>query len=467
MDFPVGGSLAPPPAVDLMRKLGLEPDPWQVDVLEGDYSRLLLNCCRQSGKSTAVAMLALAQAVFVPFTTVLLISRSGRQSSELFRIVRQLHRRLGSPLVRRDTALELELRNFSRVVCLPCKEETIRGFSKVSLLIIDEAARVPDELFGAVSPMLAVSDGRLICLSTPYGRHGFFYEAWAGGGDDWKRIQIAAHQVSRIKKSFLERERRTIGEARFRQEYECSFEALEGLVYPDFSRCVVPGPAPQGRRFGGIDFGFRNPFAAVWGVVDHDDVLWLTGEHFSREKTLAFHVQHLPRGITWYADPQGPREIQELRCADVAVRPGDNEIKIGIAAVRARLEEGALKVVAGSCPNLLDEAGRYRYGSKSKGEDPEKPVKECDHALDALRYMISRLDARRMARLRHGPKANPVPPAEDAEGDCPPASSDQAQPPIPGSAQAPSSTKPNPPPPAKTKDNWLRLDNEQLWTRLY
>jgi hypothetical protein len=41
---------------------------------------------------------------------------------------------------------------------------------------------------------------------------------------------------------------------------------------------VVPGPAPQaGRKVGGIDFGFRNPFAAVWGTVDAHGVLWLTG----------------------------------------------------------------------------------------------------------------------------------------------------------------------------------------------
>ena len=69
---------ARPPAVAVMRKLGLEPDPWQAEVLEAGHKRLLLNCCRQSGKSTAVALLGLAEAVFVPFTKVLLVSRSLR-----------------------------------------------------------------------------------------------------------------------------------------------------------------------------------------------------------------------------------------------------------------------------------------------------------------------------------------------------------------------------------------------------
>src|SRR5207244_3774051 len=128
----------------------------------------------------------------------------------------------------------------------------------VGLLIIDEAARVPDDLYRAVRPMLAVSGGRMICLSTPYGKRGFFYDAWAQGGADWLRIEVPAERIPRIPPEFLEEERRAIGDSWYRQEYCCSFEAMEGLVYPDFSRAVVPA-APvslSGRRVGGIDFGF-------------------------------------------------------------------------------------------------------------------------------------------------------------------------------------------------------------------
>src|SRR5256885_13611487 len=96
-----------PPAVQLMRKLGLEPDPWQVEVLEAGHPRLLLNCCRQAGKSTVVALLGLVEALFVPATKVLLVSRSLRQSAELFRIVTDFHRRLGSPLRQRQSAESL------------------------------------------------------------------------------------------------------------------------------------------------------------------------------------------------------------------------------------------------------------------------------------------------------------------------------------------------------------------------
>src|SRR5262249_54855453 len=161
------------------------------------------------------------------------------------------------------------------------------------------AALVPDELYRTVRPMLAVSRGRLVCLSTPYGKRGFFYEAWAKGRE-WTRIEVPAAKVARIAPEFLEEERQALGETFYRQGYECCFEAVQGLVYPEFARCVssclpprlrteAAGVAGQ-RRVGGIDFGFRNPFAALWGVLDHDDVLWLLGEHYERQRPLSYHA---------------------------------------------------------------------------------------------------------------------------------------------------------------------------------
>jgi hypothetical protein len=344
--------------------------------------------------------------------------------------------------VKRRTMHEINLKNGSLIACLPCKEETIRGYADIHLLILDEAARVPDDVYKAVCPMLAVSNGRLICLSTPYGRRGFFYDAWAHGGDDWQRIEVPVDQVPRISADYLARVRRQMGESWYRQEFCCSFEALEGLVYPDFARSVVPaGPVPAGRWFGGIDFGLRNPFAAVWGVVDRDDVLWLVGEHYARDKPLAYHLQHLPRNVTWYADPEGAREITELHCAGLTIRKGDNAQRPGIAAVRARLENGTLKVMAGACPNLLAEAQLYRYDPETP--NAESPLKEHDHALDALRYLISKLDWKKMARMRRGelPEDAPAPAVPDAPG---------------GTPAAPQ------PKPRK----WLSIYNEALWTRI-
>jgi len=346
--------------------------------------------------------------MFRPMTRVVIVSRSHRQSRELLKIMAFFFELLRQPLKKRVNAQEIELNNLSRIVSVPCREDTIRGFAQVDLLVIDEAARVPDDLYRAVRPMLAVSKGRLICLSTPYGKRGFFWDAWARGGDDWARFEIPASQCPRISEDFLERERRNMGDSWFRQEYCCSFEALEGLVYPDFAQCVFPQSEICNLKsaiphIGGIDFGFRNPFAAVWGHVDCDGVLWLTGEHYARQKPLSFHAEKLPREVVWYADPAGANERAELRAAGFVVNKGNNAIRPGIAAVSARLQNGTLRIVQGRCPNLLAEAGLYRHG------DGEVPVDDHNHALDALRYLISKLDARLMAVGLQGRAKSPAP----------------------------------------------------------
>src|SRR5437660_7593254 len=112
--------LEKPSFPDLMSTLGLEPDPWQREVLEGKHSRLLLNCCRQAGKTTVVALLSLLEALTEINTLVLLLSRSFRQSKLLFREVRFFYKMLGEPSKQRRTADELEFTNLSRIVCLPC-----------------------------------------------------------------------------------------------------------------------------------------------------------------------------------------------------------------------------------------------------------------------------------------------------------------------------------------------------------
>jgi len=200
------------------------------------------------------AVLARPEAMFNPMARIAILSCSHRQSKELFRQLLFFHQLLGEKMKKRKNSFELELSNLARIVCLPCREDTIRGFANARLIIIDEAARVPDDVDRAVRPMLAVSGGRLLCLSTPYGRRGFFYEAWANGGDDWQRFEVPATEVPRITPEFLAAERRAHGEAWFRQEYLCSFEALEGLVYPDFARCLVPALPGHVRR---EDAGWR------------------------------------------------------------------------------------------------------------------------------------------------------------------------------------------------------------------
>jgi hypothetical protein len=121
----------------------------------------------------------------------------------------------------------VRLPNGSRIVGLPGNEGTIRGFSAVSLLIVDEAARVSDELYKALRPMLTVANGDVWLLSTPFGKRGFFYEQWEHGGAEWMRFRVPATECPRIPASRLEMEKRQLGDPWFRQEYLCEFVATD------------------------------------------------------------------------------------------------------------------------------------------------------------------------------------------------------------------------------------------------
>jgi Terminase large subunit, T4likevirus-type, N-terminal len=213
------------------RALGLEPDGWQEELLCSTSDRVLLNCSRQSGKSTISGVIALHRALYHPGSLVLCLAPALRQSQELFGKVLGFYRDLGRPVSPQgERKLSLELENGSRIVTLPGSEKTIRGFSGTSLLVLDEAARVEDELYFAVRPMLAVSGGALMMLSTPYGKRGVFYEEWTSGRG-WERYEVPASKCPRISGEFLEEERASLPPFIFRQEYECSFEETEDQVF--------------------------------------------------------------------------------------------------------------------------------------------------------------------------------------------------------------------------------------------
>jgi hypothetical protein len=212
--------------------LNIIPDTWQEGALRSASKRLILNCSRQSGKSTTASILALHRAMYYPKSLILLISPSLRQSGELFRkVTDHLNLLIAKPVKTEDNRLSLTLLNGSRIVSLPSSEATIRGFSGASLIIEDEAARVSDELYYAIRPMLATSGGRFILMSTPFGKRGHFYEAWENGGDLWERITIPASACPRISKEFLAEERATLGDWWFTQEYDCRFVQTTDQVF--------------------------------------------------------------------------------------------------------------------------------------------------------------------------------------------------------------------------------------------
>jgi hypothetical protein len=196
----------------------------QLKVLESTSKRGILNCTRQWGKSTVTAVKAVHRAMTAENSLVVVASPSGRQSGEFLRKASELAR-LAGMRVRGDgyNELSLQFANGSRIVGLPQMEATTRGFSEVSLMLIDEASRMDDAMYHALRPMPAVGNGDLWLMSTPFLKRGFFYDTWEFGGPDWFRVNAPATMCKRIDEEFLAEERLELGEDRFRREYLCEF----------------------------------------------------------------------------------------------------------------------------------------------------------------------------------------------------------------------------------------------------
>jgi len=226
--------------------LGYHPDPWQEKLLRSRSKKIILNCSRQSGKSTTCAALGLHESIYRRPSFGLVIAPSKDQSAELMLKFDEFRSavELPSDYLSTDTKLAVRFSNGNRFIARPGSEKSSRGFSAVTLLLEDEAARVPDPLYSSVRPMLAVSNGRHILMSTPFGKQNHFFKIWDEQRDIWEWYEIPAEMCPRISKQFLEEEKRI--NLWFEQEYHCAFLDAEGSVFSSdlFKSLANPSISP-------------------------------------------------------------------------------------------------------------------------------------------------------------------------------------------------------------------------------
>ncbi len=226
--------------------LGFELDDWQRDALRSGSRRLLMNCSRQSGKTTVAAIRALHRAIYT-VAKVVVVSPSERQSKEFYRLVRTLADRLPTPpRMIEDAATSATLENGSRVISLPSSESTIRGIAGVDELIFDEASRVQDVIYTATRPMVSASRGAIVALSTPAGKRGWWWQAWTDGGERWDRVEIPATLSPRISTVELAEAQEDLPRWEFEQEFMCIFGDTLDSVFrsEDVDKAFNPAVTP-------------------------------------------------------------------------------------------------------------------------------------------------------------------------------------------------------------------------------
>jgi hypothetical protein len=178
-----------------------------------------------------------------------------RQAKLLFSKAASLYRQAGYPLpAHSERRTGLELASGSVIEALPAVERTTRGYS-VDLLVVDEAAAVPDMDYFGILPSLIATQGEQVLLSTPRGKRGFYHELWHSD-DDWQRVMVRSDEVGRIREEDLEVFRHTMPEQFFRQEFYCEWLDTEGglFSYDDIQAALELGEDVQALEIGGEEW---------------------------------------------------------------------------------------------------------------------------------------------------------------------------------------------------------------------
>jgi PBSX family phage terminase large subunit len=252
---------------------------------------------------------------------------------------------------------------------------------------IDEAGQIKLASWQAIQRRLGVKMGRCLITTTPYGLNWLykdFYLRWKNGDPDYDVIQFESINNPYYPKEEYERAKRTLDSRIFDMRYRGLFRKLSGLVYPDFNQENVINPFEIPKEwtvFGGIDFGYNNPFVALQLVIDKDDNIYLIDEYYQSGKYLREHAEHLRKDIIYYCDPSAKQDIEELKSINIQAESANNEVDRGIEMVGSLIKSKRLKVFK-TCRNFLDEIETYHRDEK------DKIVKKDDHCMDNIRYAI-------------------------------------------------------------------------------
>ena len=278
--------------------------------------------------------------------------------------------------------------------------ESLRGLA-FDFLVLDEVAMYRNFSTGweeVVRPTLTDRKGKVLFISTPKG-FNFWYELYGkeAKDQDYKSFHFTSYDNPYIPKDELDKAKTELTEDRFAQEILADFRKTEGLVYKEFDRSkhlYKDTIFNQVSYFAGIDFGFTNPTAVLHIYKDTDNRFYVAREHYKTNKTdeeIADYVSGCKFNYV-YPDPEAPSSIEALRKRGINIREvvkGKDSIRNGISIVRELFKQGRL-FIHESCGNLIWELETYSYPEKKDMKNEyEDPIKENDHALDALRYALS------------------------------------------------------------------------------
>lgn len=375
----------------------------QSQIAKDTHRFRVVNCGRRFGKTLLSVWEMFGFAIAKPDARVAYVAPTYQSArdiawNELKRITRPIQ------LSVNESRLEVKVRNNQGgegLIVLRGWEsiETLRG-QAFDFIVLDEVAHYRnfwEHWQEVIRPTLTDRKGQALFISTPKG-FNHFYDLYnlQSKDTDFASFHFSTYDNPYIPREEVDKAKLELTEDRFAQEYLADFRKTEGLVYKEFSRerhlfnTLVPYPV---KTFAGVDFGFTNPAAVITIQKDNDARYYVTEEWYKRGKTeaaIADFVSALGLNEV-YPDPESASGTEELRRRGVNVRDvikNRDSVRNGINAVRELFKANRL-FIHEDCKNLIWELETYAYPEKKPDHNEEEnPVKENDHALDALRYAL-------------------------------------------------------------------------------
>lgn len=277
--------------------------------------------------------------------------------------------------------------------------ESVRGLA-FDLLVLDEVAMYRSfwlEWQEIIRPTLTDKKGKVIFISTPKG-FNHFYDLYNFSDPDYKSFHFTSYDNPYLPVEELDKARKELPEDRFAQEYLADFRKQEGLVYKEFNRDLHLYEEEPTREIinhmAGVDFGYNNPCAVIPIDEDSDGHYWIPYEWYKTrrvEAQIADYVHSCGFNAV-YPDPENPSAIEVLNQRGINVMEvvkGKGSVLSGIDAVKSLFKQNRIHIHK-DCRSLIHELETYAYPEKKPDKnEADMPIKENDHALDALRYCLA------------------------------------------------------------------------------
>lgn len=381
--------------------------PAQNEIAQDTHRFRVVNCGRRFGKTTLAVLEMVANAVRTKDRHVVYVAPTYQQARDIaWMELKKICEPIASAI--NESRLEIILKTTdggtSSIILRGWESiETLRG-QKFNFIVVDEIASMRNWISNwqeVIRPTLTDYKGEGLFISTPKGFNHFYDLSNLEHTDpDYKSFTYTTYDNPYIPKEEVDKARLELTEDRFAQEYLADFRKTEGLVYKEFDRTKhVYSDDPKSPVFKdytpievnvGVDFGFTNPSVLLKIERDAENNLYVSREYYERGKTTPelLEIAKTFNGNYYYPDPAEPDRIEEMRRARFNVREVSKDIEAGINSVREVLKSGKL-FIHYSCENLIRECEVYSYPEKRPGfNEYEAPIKENDHAMDALRYVV-------------------------------------------------------------------------------